>query len=392
MSHEIRTPMNAILGYLDFLVDPETSPSEKEQYADTVRKSGKHLLTILDDILDISSIEACRMNLASVEVDPFVLAEEAVELLRTQAEEKDLEITLELKGQVPAMVHTDGVRVRQILLNLLGNAVKFTQTGSVKLVLEGRHAGHERDVARLSFSVVDTGAGIDPDEIELLFDAFRQADNSMTRASGGTGLGLTISKRLALLLGGEVNATSKPGEGSTFEFVLPVGPESEIEWTTPAAREVEPVAPRVDESTPLNARILVVEDVRVNQVLIAAVLRKAGAEIALADDGRAGCDAVREAAEAGKPFDLVFMDMQMPVLDGYSATRELRGAGFTIPIVALTAHAMTGDRERCLEAGCTNYLTKPIDRPELLRTCRSLLVDGPSASLPTPEQDRSPTE
>jgi len=249
---------------------------------------------------------------------------------------------------------------------------------------------HDSDHRYLCFDVVDTGIGIADAKLGAIFEPFSQADTSSTRAYGGTGLGLTISKRLALLLGGDVEVDSRLGKGSRFTLKLYAG-----ELRRAILREYggdecsldrpgeEPAQVLDQDDLEIDGRVLVVEDVKFNQLLIGALLRKAGADVTLAGDGREGYEAARKAEQQGKPFDLVLMDMQMPVMDGYEATRKLRAEGFTPPIVALTAHAMVGDREKCLDAGCTEYATKPLDRPKLLLLCKRLIaLERADAPLP----------
>jgi len=387
MSHEIRTPMNALLGYVELLCDPSAVPEERARYAETIKNSSDHLLTILNDILDISRIEASRLVVNHADVSPFELAREVLALLAPQASERDLALSLEVPLPIPEVIETDLVRARQILLNLVGNALKFTPQGSVRLVL--RLDEHEQaDHRYLCFDVIDTGIGISDKELARVFDPFGQADGSSTRRYGGTGLGLTISKRLALLLGGDVVVWSKPGEGSLFSLRLYAG-----ELRRAALRKYSSEECRLALETPreraavalptLNGRLLVVEDVELNQRVLAAFLRRAGATVELAADGREGLERAQAAEREGKPYDLVLMDMQMPVMDGYEATRALRAAGYPRPIVAMTAHAMVTDREKCLAAGCSAYETKPIQRERLLTTCARLLAgERAQAALP----------
>jgi signal transduction histidine kinase len=387
MSHEIRTPMNALLGYVEFLCDPQATAEERARFGDTIKRSSEHLLTILNDILDISRIEASRLVINRADVSPFDLAKEVLALLAPQASERDLALLLEVPRPIPEVIETDLVRARQVLINLVGNAIKFTPSGSVRLVL--RLDEHElSDHRYLCFDVIDTGIGIAPGQHRQIFEPFSQADGSSTRRYGGTGLGLTISKRLALLLGGDIALQSEPGKGSTFTLQLYAGElrraalrkytSEECQITLAAERSRSP------ETAPLSARILVVEDVELNQRLLAAVLRRAGATVDLADDGKQGMALALEEARRGAPHDLVLMDMQMPVMDGYDAVRALRAAGYTRPIIALTAHAMSTDRDKCLAAGCTDYETKPIQRERLLATCRRLLAtEKPPPALPS---------
>jgi signal transduction histidine kinase len=382
MSHEVRTPMNAILGYLDLLFQSIDASEEQSEFVSTIRKSGKYLLTIVDDVLDISRIEAGQLALESQHLSARELAREVVSICRTHAADKGLELTLAVDASVPERIFSDPVRLRQVLLNLVGNAIKFTNEGSVRLMVSTEETDDDRT---LRFDVFDTGPGIAEELLPTLFDSFTQVDSSSTRDAGGAGLGLAISKRLATALGGRIEVDSKVGKGSTFSLVLeiraaPAGPGGSN--SAPAPAEERSVAPAREDGEPLRARVLLVEDVPVNQLLIATFLRKVGAEVVVAENGQLGCDEARSAVREDRPYDLVLMDMQMPVMDGYEATRALRSEGFTLPIVALTAHAMTTDRQKCLDAGCSDYVTKPVDRRTLVGLCRRLLADGPPAALP----------
>ena len=390
MSHEIRTPMNALLGYIELLCDPDATEEERGKYGETIRRSSDHLLTILNDILDISRIEASRLVINSADVSPFGLAKEVLSLMMPQASERDLEFVLDVPGAIPEVIETDLVRARQILLNLVGNAIKFTHSGHVKLVLR-LDENEASDHRYLCFDVVDTGIGIPSDKLEQIFEPFSQADTSSTRRYGGTGLGLTISKRLAILLGGDIAVTSELGRGSMFTLRLYAG-ELRRAALRPYSNEecrLQPGAEKVREegsSLRLAGHVLVVEDVELNQRLMAALLRRAGATVDLADDGHQGMELALAAEKKGEPYDLVVMDMQMPVMDGYDAVRALRAAGFTRPILALTALAMTTDRERCLAAGCNDYETKPVQRERLITTCHRLIRGEPPAPLPAGEK------
>ena len=389
MSHEIRTPMNGILGYGELICDSAIPLEDRLRYGDIIRRSGDHLLTILNDILDISKIESGRMELSPTEFEPADVVREVFELLHSQATSKGLELTLEFVDPIPRAIKSDSLRVRQVLLNLLGNALKFTEEGQISIQV-GTEKIEGTPNSFLRFDVVDTGMGIGAEHLPTLFDAFSQADTSSTREAGGTGLGLAISKRLALMLGGCITVISEVGKGSTFSLKLDVGALDDYELVLPGAAEPKAPAQEPAGDTKLDARILLVEDGAVNQLLISTVLKKAGATVDVADDGRAGCRAVREAAAGDEPYDLVLMDMQMPVMDGYEAARTLRDEGISTPIVALTAHAMAGDRERCLEAGCSDYATKPIDRVALTALCRRLL-DLEQAGAPLPNTESEPT-
>jgi signal transduction histidine kinase/CheY-like chemotaxis protein len=364
MSHEIRTPMTAILGYAELLLEPSNSLSDRHDSLHAIGRNARHLIDIINEILDLSKIEAGCMSVERLEVDLAMLFHDLLSLLRPRIEEKGLSLAVEFATPIPRFIQSDAVRLRQILMNLLSNAHKFTQAGSITLRLScAQRAGAA--AATLGIDVIDTGMGMTEEQMTRLFKPFSQADQTTTRRFGGTGLGLSISKRLADLLGGDIVATSRPGEGSTFSVTLGIDqvPESTminglnpIETRTTGA----PVAaPQVQ----LNCRILLAEDGPDNQRLITHHLKRAGAQVVIAENGRLAVE--RIVAEPGG-FDLVLMDMQMPEMDGYEATAYLRKRGCAIPIIALTAHAMAEDRTRCLAAGCDDYLTKPIDKAVLL--------------------------
>ena len=367
MSHEIRTPMTAILGYADIVDSGDADDGTRAEAVGAIRRAGRHLLTIINDVLDISKIESGHMEVVREPCDLPSAITDAVTGLQAQAAVKGLTLRAELEGTIPSSVATDGHRVRQILINLIGNAVKFTDSGSVSV-----RVSHRDDT--LTIRVEDTGPGIHQSKLEAIFQPFEQADNSSSRRHEGTGLGLTISRRLACLLGGDLSATSTVGVGSAFTLNIPA----------PACEGSEPVAclegrgASEGRSIPssgqapnarLRGRVLLAEDGPDNQHLISFILRRAGLEVDVVSNGR---EAV-ERFGAGRRYDLFITDMQMPEMDGYAATRLLREDGHTLPILALTAHAMEGDRERCLEAGCDDYEPKPIDRDALLAKIRMLL-------------------
>lgn len=369
MSHEIRTPMTAILGYADLLADPSIPESERHESISTIRRNGEHLLTILNDILDLSKLEAGGVTIDRASCSPCRIVAEVAALMRVRAVSEGLSLDVEYEFPVPETIESNALRIRQILMNLIGNAVKFTETGGVRLVVRFNRPASGK-AATLSFDVIDTGIGMTEEQLGKLFKPFSQVDSSSTRAFGGTGLGLMISRRLARLLGGDVTVRSTPGKGSTFTLTLPVervDPARMIEDPTEVfAATHEQVRESSTTEVRLHGRILLAEDGPDNQKLISVVLRKAGLEVELAENGRLAVERAIEAAASLMPFDLILMDMQMPVMDGYEATRELRRRNCSIPIVALTAHSMTGDREKCLRTGCDEYITKPIDRAGLL--------------------------
>lgn len=389
MSHELRTPMTAILGFSDALIHSESNP-ETIDAATTIKRNGEHLLDLVNDILDIPKIESEKVEVRKTDCSPRAIVDDVASFMKGQAEDKSLQIEVRFEGSLPETIHTDPLRLRQILINIVGNALKFTDQGSIQIITRCLNPLDEKP--KLQFKVMDTGIGIPEDRIEALFQPFTQADYSTSRMFGGTGLGLTISKRLANLLGGDISISSKVGRGSTVSITISTGP-LERDRQANLKEETTVEADTKNRASSGGARltglrILVVEDGLDNQRLIALLLKKAEAEITLAENGQIGVDVALAAQSEGRPFDLVLMDMQMPVLDGYAATGRLRDAGFTEPIVALTAHAMTGDREKCLRAGCDEYLTKPINRKELVETIARLTQQ--SVVMPPSPANSSP--
>jgi PAS domain S-box-containing protein len=361
MSHEIRTPMTAILGFADVLLG---HPSDEES-ADAVRviqRNGIHLLDIINDILDISKIEAGKLHVVCQPCVPEQIVAEVILMMETRAQDKGLSLSCETQGAMPERITTDPIRLRQILINLIGNAVKFTESGAVRVVLHRENGG---DTPQLRIDVVDTGIGLSETQIGELFRPFAQADSSMHRRFGGTGLGLVISKRLANILGGDVAVSSTPGRGSIFSLTIAAGNASESD-KSPAQDSASVGAIASGEKILLEGRILLAEDGADNQRLFARILRKAGAEVVLADNGQIAVEKYFDSEKDNRPLDLILMDIQMPVLDGLEATRQLRKAGCNKPIIALTAHAMSEDRQQCLDAGCDGYMSKPIDKAALL--------------------------
>ena len=377
MSHEIRTPLTAIMGFADILLG-EVGQLERCEAARTIKRNGEYLLEIVNEILDLSRIEAGKLPARFQRVSPGQLLVDVVRLMEVRSAAKGLPLLLEMATPLPATIDTDPVRLRQILINLVGNAIKFTDTGSVRVV--ARLVEHQTASA-LQIDVIDTGIGLSNDELPQLFRPFNQVDTSHTRRYGGTGLGLVISQRLAEILGGSIQVESVPGQGSTFSLSIAVGELDGVELMTSIAADgvevAEPVKAGPEAPAPLrDARLLLAEDGPDNQRIVSAILQRAGAHVALVENGQLACELILGEQSAGNPFDVVLMDMQMPVLDGYSATVRLRDAGYRGPIVALTAHAMTGDRERYLEAGCDDFLTKPIDRARLVDTVARYLAKG----------------
>jgi signal transduction histidine kinase/CheY-like chemotaxis protein len=347
ISHEIRTPMNGILGTTELLLGTPLTAMQR-QYAQTALRSATALLALIDDVLDLSRIEAGKLTIRTDVVDVRALATEAVALMAATARDKPVRLACRVSRRVPGALQADPVRLRQLLVNLLHNAVKFTERGRVDL--EVSIVGETDDAVRLRFEVVDTGIGIDDDMLDSVFDAFTQADASSTRRHGGSGLGLAIVKELAELMDGDVGVASRLGEGSTFWFELPLKRAGE----TP-----QPGEPAAVGEDGVSAHLLLAEDDVVNQMVVEELLKQLGCTVDVVGDGQAACEAV-----ARRRYDLVFMDVHMPVMDGYDAVRAIRaaeqGGDVHVPIVALTADALAGDRERCLEAGMDDYITKPV--------------------------------
>ena len=371
MSHEIRTPMTAILGFTDVLLGEdglEDAPPERANALETIKRNGEYLLKLINDILDLSKIEAGKLEVEQAACAPAQVLADLASLMRVRAQAKDIPLEIEFDGAIPERIRSDPTRLRQVLINLVGNAIKFTETGSVRVV--ARLVQKLGKPSLLQVDVIDTGIGMTQKQLAKLFQPFTQADSSTTRKFGGTGLGLTISRRLAETLGGDISVSSTPGVGSTFSVSVETGsldgvamldrPTEAGSWHKP-----EPRAPAETEAR-LDCRILLAEDGPDNQRLIAFVLKKAGAQVTVAENGQIALDEALAARDAGDPFDVILMDMQMPVMDGYDATAKLREAGHTGPIIALTAHAMSTDRDKCLAAGCDDYMAKPIHHKELI--------------------------
>jgi len=372
MSHEIRTPMTAILGFTEILAQPGQTAELREECVRTIQRSGEHLLTIINDILDVSKIEAGKMTVERIDTSAASILSDVHDLMMRRAESRGLRFTCEIEGAIPAVIRTDPTRLRQVLVNLVGNAIKFTSEGYVRVAARMASQWTEGGESILELAVIDTGVGMSPDQISRLFQPFSQADSSTTRRYGGTGLGLTISRWLAEALGGGIEVVSMPGRGSTFTVRVACGDLEGVERITTLEDQesAPPSLPAAPEKFERTLRILLAEDGPDNQRLISFHLTKAGAVVDIAGNGREAIDCI--AREMAPSYDVILMDMQMPEMDGYTACRELRVRGIRTPILALTANAMAGDRERCLEAGCDAYATKPIDRVALVRQINAL--------------------
>jgi signal transduction histidine kinase/DNA-binding NarL/FixJ family response regulator len=372
MSHEIRTPMTAIMGYTEMLLEPEHTVSEQQESLQVIRRSAGHLLELINDVLDISKIEAEKMTVERIVTNLPQIAADVVSLMRPSAVAKGIGFQLNFGDTVARTICSDPVRVKQVLMNLVGNALKFTKHGDICLHV----SSIVEDNANIAvFEVTDSGIGMSNQQILRIFQPFTQADDSTTRRFGGTGLGLTISKRLAELLGGKLTVESLAGVGSKFRFTVDGGSAEGVDLLHGFTEPLVAVSPERAENkrTTLLGRILLAEDGPDNQRLISMHLRNAGAEVVVAANGRIAVDLARS-----QPFDLILMDMQMPEMDGYAATSELRSQGHILPIIALTAHAMAEDRDKCLAAGCSGYLTKPIEKNVLLSALAVYLGDSAS--------------
>jgi PAS domain S-box-containing protein len=388
MSHEIRTPMNAILGFTQLLKRGYGRGTQDHlKYLNTIHSSGQHLLDLINDILDLSKVEAGRLEIERTDCRPYAIIHEVLQILNVKAEEKGIMLAYEPDGPVPEHVTSDPARLRQIVTNLVGNAIKFTEQGGVTVVT--RLVQHE-DQPILEIDVIDTGIGMSPGKIESIFDPFSQADSSITRRFGGTGLGLAISRRFARALGGDIVATSEPGKGSTFHVTLETGPLEGVHFLQPeeilAAEAAEGPEERAYWKFP-DARILVVDDGIENRELVTLVLEEAGLQTDQAENGQVSVDKA-----LAEPFDVILMDVQMPVMDGYTATRILREKGLETPIVALTANAMKGFEKECLASGFTAYMTKPIDIDALLEMLAERLGGERTEAPPEAQHVPEPTD
>lgn len=349
MSHEIRTPLNAVIGFTDLLASEELT-AEQNSYVEIVCEAGKSLLSLINDILDFSKIEAGKLKteLSYYSLNEFL--DNIESLMRPNAEKKELDFEITTSPNLPKMIFTDSTRLRQCLINLLSNAFKFTENGYVYLNITSEQ---NRGKDWIRFDVEDSGIGIAPEKLGMIFDSFSQADGSTTRKYGGTGLGLAITKSLSRLLGGEVSVKSTIGNGSVFSIVVPAGHDVKLEQTL----ETIPTKPQqiISLSEKFSRRVLVAEDNISNQTLTRVLLERMGLEVVICENGKEAIDKA-----CSESFDLILMDMQMPVMNGYQATSALRQKKITTPIIAVTANAMKGDAEKCIKAGCDDYLAKPI--------------------------------
>ncbi len=361
MSHEIRTPMNAILGFAEVLKRGHNKNTDENlKYLNTITTSGNHLLNLINDILDLSKVEAGHIEIELLDTPVHQVIHEVVQIMKVKADEKGIFLKYEPSGPLPAYINTDPGKIRQIITNLIGNAIKFTESGGVTIVSELEGKGKS---SVLKLAVIDTGIGMTKSQADAIFNPFSQADSSITRRFGGTGLGLTISQRFSQELGGDIVVTSEEGKGSTFTATIATPIADNIEWLSVedinSAHWVTEHQQQQSWKFP-ESNILVVDDGAENRELLEVVLGDLGLNVATAENGQLGLDQMNL-----KSFAVVLMDVQMPVMDGYTAVRLMREQGFKTPIIALTADAMKGTEESCLEAGYSGYMTKPVNIDKL---------------------------
>lgn len=390
MSHSIRSPLTSVLGYTDLLMDTDPPREERDEYLGVIRRNGENVLTILGDLLDLYQLKSRKVVFERVEICPFDILSEVSRFTREQVEERSLEFVTEAEGKIPSMITTDLERVRQVLVTLVSNAIQFTESGRIRIGIRLVPVeGSDRHL--LEFKVADTGRGMSPQQADRVFDAYSRSGKDSRSRAGGTGLGLAIARELARGLGGDITLETSLGQGTCVTFTIDVGTLERVplmeapEGFQPRERGPAPPKPakaakpaELELITGLSGRLLLAEDTADVRAFLASVLRKAGLEVEMAEDGEVAFEKAIAAWETGQPFDAVLMDMQMPVLNGFDATAKLREKGYQGPIIAITSHALKGDRERCIEAGCDAYTSKPIDRQHLLRTIAEYLTKAAS--------------
>jgi len=379
IGHEFRTPMTAIMGFADLLNEGDLSETERSGLVKSIFESSTELTSLIETMLDMSAIEAGQLRIGKKRCDVHELLTKSCAKYKERAMDKSLDVTLTIDESCPQFVETDPKRFKQVVNKIIDNSVKFTEAGCVNI-----HAQivelNSKDI--LEIKVADTGIGIEQNHIEAIFNPFQQAEDALTREYGGAGLGLSISRDIAKALGGNVAAASTPGAGSTFTITIDPGDLVAIQIDPDAAKA--PVIKKDDAPKPMEARkLLIVDDAKDNRMLLKHILKKTGAEIEFAMDGKQALEAVDAAIKSELPFDLILMDMQMPVMDGYFATVKLREQGINTPVIAVTAHALEGDRQHCLDSGCDEYLTKPINKKLLIETCVRLIDESKNPEIAT---------
>jgi|GEM_PF-3553750 len=377
ISHEIRTPMTAILGFSENLLDPHMTPSDRLDAVNTIHRNGWYLLSIINNVLDLAKLEAEQLDVQHILCSPWGVVADADYMARGYAELKGLAFDVECVGVIPEKIRTDPTRLRQILVNLVGNAIKFTDAGAVRLVVR---LVDDLEGPMMQFDVIDTGIGMSAEQAASLFEPLDQLDSTMTRKFGGVGVGLAVSKRLAKMLGGDVVVVeTAEGLGTRFRATVAAGPLDGVKMLEHPlflggqkenGVSTDRIGAHVDEGQLAGWRILFAEDGPDNQRLVSYLLQKAGASVTVAENGKLALEAALAAEEAGCPYDVILMDMQMPVMDGCAATALLREKGYRRPIIALTANTLASDREKCMSAGCNDFATKPVDRSTLISIIR----------------------
>ena len=384
MSHEIRTPLTAIIGFSEMNLHDAIPEEARKRHSQSIVRNGKHLLQVINDILDISKLEADRIEFENEKFSPFKVMKEVEQIIKPQIHEKGLVLEINYQYPMPEYVFGDALRFKQIVLNICSNAVKFTESGRINI-----ETSCDFDQKKLRVEVVDTGIGMTEDQVKKVFDVFTQADSTVTRQYGGTGLGLSLSKQFAEKMGGDIQATSLPGIGSRFYITVSCGDISSVRTVgniDQVKSLTEADATRVKEIQQVKGRILLAEDNEDNQQLFSLLLSKTGADVEIANNGKEAYEMAMDTR-----FDLIFMDMQMPILDGVEATRRLRQKGYSGAIVSLTANAMKQDRAACFNAGCNDYITKPVNDQILYKTVYQYLevLDDEAEQ---PDEEESDTE
>ncbi len=366
MSHEIRTPLTAIIGFGDYLQDTDITPYNRSKAIDSIVQNGLHLQHIINDILDLSKVEAEKLELEKVEVDLFELIQHIEALISIQTRERGLTHAIHYQFPLPQKIMTDPLRLKQILINICNNAIKFTEKGSVEITISYQQHDH-----MLRMDVRDTGIGLQAHQFDKIFEAFTQADSTISRQYGGTGLGLPLSRKLAEMLGGNITVASMPGQGSCFTILIDPGDIDVAEMTNSIPVNSNETMDSVNDSDQftLHGNILLAEDVLDNQRLISMYIQKTGAKVEIANNGQEAFDAAM-----ANDFDLILMDIQMPVMDGIQAVKLLREHDYKGPIVAITANAMKEDQALCMNAGCNDFLAKPIDRHQFTHLLSQYLI------------------
>ena len=369
MGHEFRTPMNAIMGFASLLNEESLSDSERSQLSSSIHESSKELNKLIESMLDLSAIESGQLSVLHSQCSIHEILTQIKVDTASSVHAKNLSLDIYFDESCPMNIFTDPKRLQQILINLVDNAIKFTEQGQIRI--EAKSIETESS-PMLEIKVIDSGIGINEDKLETIFDPFTQAQDNLTRNFGGAGLGLAVSKDLAKALGGNVSVESTPGEGSTF--TLTIDADAQPDQQPASAQDEQNQTTKSLDST----KILIVDDAKDNRILLQLILKRSGSQTEFAQDGQQAIDAVNAAIKSGSPYDLILMDMQMPILDGYHATVALREQGITTPIIAVTAHALEGDREHCLNAGCDEYMSKPVDKTKLIETCIEFIEESRS--------------